>query len=186
MEEEFMDRIIQIFIVSIILSSLLLSGCYSSSSGTAPTEKTVSTSMQTGKAAPDFQLDSPDGQKVSLSSFKGKTVLINFWATWCGPCVGEMPLLQEVFSEYSSKGLVLLGINSGESASKVSSFLQRYQYNFPVLIDNNNEINMIYNIKYLPTTLLLDKDGMIIQSKVGPFENKVAITRMLSAVLPAK
>src|SRR4030042_1886480 len=88
-----------------------------------------------GKPAPDFQFGGPDEQPVSLSDLKGSPVLLNFWATWCGPCRGEMPYLQQIYEKWQTMGLVLLAINIGESPSDVEEFMQSQGLSLPVLLD---------------------------------------------------
>ena len=109
-----MKRLLTVMLVLILTTGLLIPGCSSPSKSAGAAQ-----GPQVGKQAPDFQLQSLDGQSVSLSSFQGKPVLINFWATWCPPCRGEMPYIQQVYEEWSDKGLVILAIDIGENPSTV-------------------------------------------------------------------
>ena len=133
-----------------------------------------------GKPAPDFQLNTLDGQSVSLSDLKGKPVLLNFWATWCGPCRIEMPFLQQIYDEWRGRGLVLLAINIGENPSQIAEFMQSQGLSFPVLLDSDGEIAQKYNIQYIPSTFFIDKDGIIQDMKVGAFQSKAEIESILS------
>ena len=133
--------------------------------------------------APDFQLPNLEGQTISLSDLKGKPVLLNFWATWCGPCVSEMPYLQEIYDEWSGKGLVLLTINGGESSSKVSKFMQNQNLSLPVLLDTKQDVFRRYNIMGIPTTFFIDKDGIIQEKVIGAFPNKAEIEKRLSKIV---
>lgn len=170
-----MSKILRVILSLIILTAgLSATGC---ASGSEPTEAVV------GQPAPNFELQSLDGQSVSLKDFKGKPVLINFWATWCGPCVYEMPFLQEIHDEWSSKGLILLAINDGESLSKVSQFMQRYNFSLPVLLDNRQAVAKKYNIVGIPTTFFIDKDGIIQEKVIGAFPNKAEIEARLSKLM---
>jgi len=121
---------------------------------------------------------------VSLSELKGKPVLLNFWSTRCPPCVHEMPYLQEIYDEWSGKGLMLLAINVGDSSSTVSEFMQDHNLSLPVLLDTNLEVALKYNIPAYPTTLLVDKDGIIQAAKVGAFSSKEEVEAGLSRVIP--
>jgi len=138
-------------------------------------------SPESGRAAPDFQLQSLEGQTVSLSDFKGKPVLLNFWATWCGPCRLEMPFLQELSEdpELLAQGLVVLTVNLGESASVAREFMNKNGLTMTVLLDTSQKVGELYNIQYIPTTYFIDKDGRIRDIKVGSFRSKAEITNSL-------
>ena len=133
--------------------------------------------------APDFQLPNLEGQTISLSDLKGKPVLLNFWATWCGPCVSEMPYLQEIYDEWSGKGLMLLTINRGESSSTVKGFMQKRNLSLPVLLDTELVVAQRYNIMGIPTTFFIDKDGIIQEKVIGAFPNKAEIEKRLSKIV---
>ena len=158
-------------ILALILTTVLLVGC----SSQAP---------RVGELAPDFQLPNLEGQSISLSDFRGEPVLVNFWASWCSPCIYEMPFIQEVYEEWSAKGLVMLAVDIGESLSTVKDFMQSGNYSFPVLLDINQYVALEYNIRSIPTTFFIDKDGIIQAIKVGPFSSKAEIEMMLSAIIP--
>jgi len=138
---------------------------------------------EVGKQAPDFQLNTLDGQSVSLSTLKGKPVLINFWATWCGPCAYEMPYLQQVYDDWRGKGLVLLAINVRESPSRITEFMQTQGLSFPVLLDNDGNVTQQYGILGIPTSFFIDKEGIIQGIKVGPFQSKAEIESSLSKLM---
>jgi peroxiredoxin len=137
---------------------------------------------QVGKQAPDFQLPSLGGQSVSLSDFQGKPILLNFWATWCGPCRHEMPFIQAIYEEQSVNGLVILAIDIGESVPAVNSFLQSNNFSFPVLLDIDQDVAQDYNIRAIPTTFFIDKDGIIQEIKVGAFSNMIELKKSLSKI----
>jgi peroxiredoxin len=169
-----MNKMLTAILVMILTSGLLITGC---SAGSEPT-------ATVGKAAPDFELQNLDGQSISLSDLKGKPVLINFWATWCGPCVSEMPYLQEIHDEWSGKGLVVLAINIGDSSSEAEQFLQNHNLSLPVLLDTGKVVAQRYNIRGIPTTFFIDKDGIIQEKIIGAFPNKEAIENRLSKIMP--
>ena len=164
----------------ILTVGLLIAGC---SSTPTPTPTPVP-GTRVGNLAPDFQFQNLEGQTISLGELQGKPVLINFWQTQCAACVYEMPHIQQVYDEWSDKGLVVLVVNMGESPSRVGEFLQRYGFSFPVLLDTRGNIAQKYNIQYIPATFLIDKEGIIQAIKVGPFQSKEEIERMLSKVFP--
>ena len=157
-----------------VVSGLFIASC---STGT-------NQNLGIGKPAPDFQYQDADGQFVSLSDLQGKPVLINYWATWCSPCRVEMPYLQQVYTGWSGKGLVLLAINNGESPSRVGEFMQSQGFSFPVLLDTRGSIAQSYGIVRLPTTFFIDKDGIIQDMKVGAFRSVAEIESGLSKIMP--
>jgi len=168
------NKILMLALIVILVLGLLMMGCSSRS------EPKVA---QVGGIAPDFKLQSLDGQSVSLSDFKGKPVLINFWASWCGPCAYEMPYLQEVHEGWSEKGVVLLAINVGESSSTVEKFMQKHNLSFSALLDTKKVVTQRYNIVAFPTTFFIDKDGVIREKIIGAFPNKEEIENRLAKIV---
>jgi peroxiredoxin len=160
-----MSRILKLLVIILSLG-VLLAGCGGQNS-------------LVGKPAPDFQFQGSEGQPISLSDLKGSPVLLNFWATWCGPCRGEMPYLQQIYEEWQVMGLILLAINIGESSSEVDKFMQSQGFTFPVLLDSNGAIAAQYGIKYIPTTFFIDSDGTIKEVMGGAFQSKADIEESL-------
>jgi len=151
---------------------------------TPPTPPIPTQGTQVGNLALNFQLSNLEGKTVSLSDLRGKPVLLNFWATWCNPCRVEMPYIQQVYEEWSGRGLVVLAINLGESPAKVKEFVQGYGLSFPVLLDTKGDVAEKYNIRYIPTTLFIDKNGIIQVKITGAFPNKAAIENKLGKIIP--
>ena len=118
----------------------------------------------TGKPAPDFTLKTIDGKTVSLKDFRGKVVLVNFWATWCPPCREEMPLFEEVYQKYKDKGFVILAINL--DPENLEDF--ENVYSFTILIGNDKVVNE-YNVLGIPTSYLIDKNGVIVKVRRGVY-----------------
>jgi peroxiredoxin len=141
------------------------------------------TGIQVGNLAPNFQLNNLEGKPVSLGDLRGKPVILNFWATWCQPCVSEMPFLQIVYEEQSAEGLVLLAINIDGTSSQVKEFLQGHNLSLPVLLDTKQDVAQRYNIQYIPTTFFIDKEGIIQAVKVGAFPSKEAIEGDLDKIM---
>ena len=135
---------------------------------------------EVGKLAPDLQLNTLDGQSIALSKLKGTPVLVNFWATWCDPCAYEMPYLQQIHDEWPEETLVLLTVNIAESSSKVAQFMQSEGFSFTVLLDSNANVAQKYNVMGIPTTFFIDKEGIIQEIKIGPFQSKAEIEAILS------
>lgn len=109
--------------------------------------------------APDFTLKSLGGQNLKLSEMTGNVVLINFWASWCGPCREEMPLLNALHNKYKPLGFTVLGVNVEEQAENARGFLNDFPVDFPVLLDNKNRVSKLYNVIAMPTTVVVDRDG---------------------------
>ncbi|HEY7347697.1 MAG TPA: TlpA disulfide reductase family protein [Ktedonobacterales bacterium] len=116
-----------------------------------------------GQAAPDFTLTGVDGHPVTLSSFRGHPVIINFWASYCQPCQDEMPLLNSFYQEHQAEGLVILGINEGEPMATINDYAQRYKITYQVLSDPRYEFNSDSSYKpvSLPRTYFVDKQGIV-------------------------
>jgi thiol-disulfide isomerase/thioredoxin len=160
-----------LLLVSMAMSGVLFAGC--SSSG-----------PEISKLAPDFTLTGLDGQEVSLSDFRGQPVLLNFWATWCGPCSMEMPFLQDIYEKWTGKGLVLLAVNIQEDPIKVKAFVEGAGYTFPVLLATGNEVPLAYNIRGIPATFFIDADGVIRDIKIGAFFTAGEIESKLVKIMP--
>ncbi len=114
-----------------------------------------------GKLAPDFVLKSDSGQNVRLSELRGRVVLINFWASWCGPCRQEMPQLAKLYTQYGRAGFVLLGVNVDNDPKNAATMQKQLGVNFPVLFDNAQQVAKLYNPQGMPATLLIDRDGRV-------------------------
>lgn len=121
--------------------------------------------LDVGNVAPDFELKLLSGQVVKLSDYKGKKVMLNFWATWCPPCKAEMPEMQE-FHEASKDEVEVLAINM-DTQNDVAGFIKKMGITFPILLDEKNEVNKNYQIISIPTTFFIDKNGVITHKFIG-------------------
>ena len=110
-------------------------------------------------SAPDFTLRSADGPNVRLQEQRGRVVMVNFWATWCGPCRQEMPHLNRLYGKYRDAGFVLLGVNIDEDQAKAVGLAARLGLQFPVLLDTDKTVSRLYDLSTMPSTLLIDRDG---------------------------
>ena len=121
-----------------------------------------------GIQAPDFELVSLDGRKVKLSDFRGKAVVLNFWATWCAPCKVEMPWFVDLQKEYGSDGLTILGVAMDDSdPQKIAQFASEMGVNYPVLLGTNNVSEQYGDVEYLPTTFYINRQGKIVGKVAG-------------------
>lgn len=122
---------------------------------------TMAASDLTGQLAPDFALKSATGENLRLSEYRGDVVMINFWATWCGPCRQEMPLLDELYGRYQRVGFSLLGINIDDDSRRAMAMVDELGVSFPVLFDEHKEVSKLYQVEAMPVTLLLDREGTV-------------------------
>jgi thiol-disulfide isomerase/thioredoxin len=111
--------------------------------------------------AAEFSLPSRGGPPVSLAGLRGQVVLVNFWATWCGPCRKEMPLLEQIHKKYAPLGFTLLGINVEEDTTHMEAFLGDVPVTFPVLLDPANQVSKLYDVAAMPSTVIIDRKGQV-------------------------
>jgi peroxiredoxin len=115
----------------------------------------------TGGPAPAFTLTTLEGQPGALSQYKGQVVMVNFWATWCGPCQQEMPLLDQMYKKYKPAGFTLIGVNVDKEAPPVKELMARKPVSFPVLLDPANQVSKAYHVDEMPSSVIIDRKGEI-------------------------
>lgn len=131
------------------------------------------------RKAPNFSLKAIDGKTIELSKLKGKTVIVNFWATWCGPCRAEIPGFLEVYEKYKSKGLEIVGVSLDQGGwDDVKPFVKKFNISYPVVLGNEKISREYGDIEAIPTTFIVDKNGFVIDRHIGylkkeDFENKI-------------
>ena len=130
---------------------LLLAGALASAHAT----------VQLSSSAPDFTLKSVAGPNLRLQEQRGQVVMINFWATWCGPCRQEMPHLNRIYDKYRSTGFVLLGVNIDDDPRAAADLAAKLGLRFPVLLDTDKKVSRVYDMSAMPATLLVDRDGRV-------------------------
>jgi len=121
---------------------------------------------QVNAPAPDFELENLTGDKKHLADYQGKVVVLNFWATWCGPCKDEMPFFQEISEKYASE-IAVLAVNNQETVDKVSPFVEELGLTYEILMDNDGGVAMQYQVIGFPTTYFIDPNGIIKFLHVG-------------------
>jgi peroxiredoxin len=117
--------------------------------------------VQPAATAPDFTLRSMDGPNMRLAEQRGRVVMVNFWATWCGPCRQEMPHLNKLYDKYRDSGFVLLGVNIDDNASKATDLATKLGLRFPVLLDTDKTVTRLYDMGSMPATVLIDREGKV-------------------------
>lgn len=133
-----------------------------------------------GEAAPSFTVPNLAGSTSGLDAYRGHVVVMNLWASWCPPCRAEMPDLQRLYQSYKSRGVVVLGVDQGESAERVSAFAQSLGIHYPLLLDQQQQYGRVYAALGLPTTILVNAQGIVVRGFDGP----LAYQQMVAAVAP--
>lgn len=139
--------------------------------------------FQDGDPAPDFRFEDATGQTFSLSDFRGKSVMLNFWRTTCGYCILEMPYIQQVYDDWQGGEVVILTIDIGERADKVNDLLDELGFSLPVLLDIEAEVAAQYRVSNLPRTFFIDKEGLIRGIKLGAFQSAEEIEDILNRLI---
>jgi peroxiredoxin len=121
----------------------------------------LASSALEGRSAPDFVLKSSTGNNLRLSEYRGDVVMINFWATWCGPCRQEMPLLDDLYGRYQRVGFTLLGVNIDDDSRRAMKMIDELGVSFPVLFDESKDVSKLYAVEAMPVTVLVDREGTV-------------------------
>ena len=129
----------------------------------------VTPGLKKGVSALDFTFPDINGDMVSLSDFQGQVVLLNIWATWCLPCVEEMPSMEKLYKKLKNEGLVILAVSIDEAGAEVvRPFMKNHKLSFPALTDTEGKTNSLYQITGVPESFIIDKDGIIVEKIIGP------------------
>ncbi|MGF6354803.1 peroxiredoxin [Paenibacillus sp. 4624] len=131
-----------------------------------------------GAKAPDFTAVNSKGEQVQLSDYRGKAVMINFWASWCTPCVREMPLVHEV-AQQNQNSVETLFVNVGESKGTINEFMKSHQFDFPVIIDATGKVSKLYRINGLPATMVIDQGGHFSHILLGELTEDIPLQQWL-------
>lgn len=156
---------------SIIVISLIVIGIgiiLLLQSGKSDFNSTGKLQLEKSMPAPDFTLPDLDGKMVSLADFKGRVVLLNIWATWCAPCVEEMPSMEKLYQKLKDEKFVILAVSIDEAgAAAVRPFMKKHQLTFPALIDSAGNIKSLYQATGVPESFIIDKKGYIVEKVIG-------------------
>lgn len=144
------------------------------------TTSTLAGELKVGTKAPAWILKGLDGKNVKSSEFKGKVVVLNFWATWCGPCIAEIPDFIEIQKEYQEKGLTFVGVSLDLSPSPVKKYVARNDLNYPVVMGDSEMVKDYGNFNGIPQTYVIDKEGIIRMSQSA----RISKQKLLANVKP--
>lgn len=168
-------------VIAAIVAAMLFAGIHVARKNRAATPA-VKAHLR-GDAAPDFELASLEGKKVKLSDFRGKAVLLNFWATWCGPCKIEMPWFVELQKEYEPQGLQVLGVAVDEADQEdIAKFAREMGVNYPILIGTDAVGTSYGGVNVLPTTFFIDRDGKLVAREFGLQSRSVFVDHIKEAL----
>jgi thiol-disulfide isomerase/thioredoxin len=135
------------------------------------------------KKAEDFSLKTASGSTIQLSKLRGKVVLVNFWATWCGPCRAEIPDFSEVYKKYRAKGFEIIGISLDQDGwNSVSSFVKKYGIPYPVVLGDGKVVDQYGGFEFIPTSFLVDQQGNIVDQHTGAW-SKAVLEKKLKGLL---
>jgi len=118
----------------------------------------------------DFTTTTPEGEEVKLSDFEGQVVFLNFWATWCTPCLQEMPAMDGLQAKLQDEPFQVLAVNMQESAERIQQWRKKFDFSFPIIMDNEGEIGRTYGVDRIPTTYIIDRRGNVVSRALGPRE----------------
>jgi peroxiredoxin len=153
-------------LIGVLLGYLIISGNAVNQGQTAPGPPEI------GQLASDFELNTLDGTTMRLSQFQGQAVIVNFWGTWCPPCVQEMPLLEAVYSREQPE-LIILGVNEQDSLADARQFVADFNIRFPILVDKDGLVAEQYIVRGFPTTFFIDAEGVLQAQHIGGLDEEL-------------
>ncbi len=153
--------------VAFVLTSLLLTLTVAMAGEGKPSGKALLTPLPDMPLARNFDLPDMDGKRHRLSDYRGRPVIVNFWATWCPPCREELPSMNRAWAQVQKDGIMMLAINVGESEDVIFPFMADYPIDFPVLLDQDGVTIRRWPVRGLPTTFVIDPDGRIVYQAIG-------------------
>ena len=145
-------------------------------------DNTVSFGVSVGEQAPDFTLVDLNDNPISLSDFRGKTVFLNFWATWCPPCRAEMPQMEALYQDYKDEDVVIIGLDIQETREEVSQYVQQGGYSWLFILDTSGKVATNYEVTAIPTSFFIDGDGIIRAVSTGAMskrDREIALTKAM-------
>ena len=134
--------------------------------------------LRVGGPAPSFELKTLKGKIFKSSDLKNKAVILNFWATWCVPCIHEMPELNKAYTSFKNDDVEIIAINFAETRSEVDEFVNKYHLEFPILLDKYGDVSQDYRVRNLPVTYFISPDGIIMDLVLGGITQKLIETKL--------
>jgi thiol-disulfide isomerase/thioredoxin len=151
------------------------------SQAVSPDLSTAKVGTRIGLTAPDFTLPTTGEKEFKLSDYRGRNVILNFWATWCGPCRFEVPALKALQDKYNDGSIAIVAVNTLDNADSARSYAADNGLNFVIPIDPRGDVSSLYNIRGMPTTLFINAKGIITSIKIGPFISMEEIEDRMSS-----
>jgi peroxiredoxin len=167
-------RIVTMFIALIAL----VTGVWAVLANLSNSDSKSNNPIQAGEEAPDFTAFNSKGEQVQLSNYRGKAVMINFWASWCTPCVREMPLVHEL-AQQNENSVETLFVNVGESKGTINEFMNSHQFDFPVIVDATGKVSKLYRITGMPATMVIDRAGQFSHILLGELTEDIPLQQWL-------
>ncbi len=176
-------RRVSLGLLAVVLAGILvIQGCMPSSQSITSDRQEATTGLNVGERAPDFTLVDLEGNQVSLSDFRGKTVFVNFWATWCPPCRAEMPEIEAIYQEYKDKDVVVIGVDILEPEDVVRQYMQQGDYSWTFVLDTSGEVAGNYRIVAIPTSFFIDREGIIQAVNIGAMTKRAMEAKLAEAM----
>ena len=177
-------RAVLILLMIVLLGLMASQACESIDEPTTQLEpdNTVSFGVSVGEQAPDFILVDLNDNPISLSDFRGKTVFLNFWATWCPPCRAEMPQMEALYQDYKDEDVVIIGLDIQETREEVSQYVQQGGYSWLFILDASGKVATNYEVTAIPTSFFIDGDGIIRAVSTGAMSKRdmeIALTKAM-------
>jgi len=165
-----------------LLALMTVQACTPSSQAIAGGGQEATVGVNVGELAPDFTLTDLEGKRLRLSNFRGKVVLINFWATWCPACRAEMPEIEAIYQEYKDKGVAVIGVDIRETEEDVRRYVQQGGFSWSFVLDTTGEVAATYRITAIPAGFLVDKDGTIRAVRIDAMTKRAVEAKLAAAM----
>ncbi|MDN8587460.1 redoxin domain-containing protein [Paenibacillus sp. 11B] len=173
------------FITILIGIAALLTAAWAIYQGNLSSDTQRIGAIEIGAVAPEFTAVNSAGEQVKLSDYRGKVVMINFWASWCTPCVREMPMINQIAQTYQ-EDVQTLFVNVGEAKGTIREFMNKQQFDFPVIIDVTGKVSGLYRITGLPATMIIDQEGMFSHILLGELTKDIPLQQWLEDTVQQK
>ena len=165
-----------------LLGLLVVQACAVSFQSTTSDKQGATIGVNVGELAPDFTLVDLDDNQISLSDFRGETVFVNFWATWCPPCRAEMPEMESLYQENKDKGVVMIGVDIQEAKEEVLQYVYENGYSWTFVLDTSGEVSASYKVAAIPTSFFIDREGIIQAVNIGTMTKRAMEAKLTEAM----